>query len=52
MVNGSRKNKVNNPSHPSRTYMASILDLYVQYAWHISPVNKVLIPDNSRVNTL
>ena len=21
MVNGSRKNKVNNPSHPSRTYM-------------------------------
>jgi hypothetical protein len=32
--------------------MSSILDLYVQYARHISPVNKVLMPDNSRVNTL
>ena len=35
MVNGSRKNKVNNPSHPSRTYMdlwaymSDVLDLYV-----------------------
>jgi len=28
MVNGSRKNKVNNPSHPSRTYM-DLLGIYV-----------------------
>ena len=34
MVNGSRKNKVNNPSHPSRTYM----DLLGIYVWRVGSI--------------
>ena len=31
MVNGSRKNKVNNPSHPSRTYGKRLRDAVLFY---------------------
>ncbi len=41
MVDGSRKNKVNNPSHPSRTYSKRLRDVVTS---SIYPVTVPLSP--------